>query len=128
MADQYQKLVADPVTLPSPSPSLFAGGFPRQQETVIILTGQPALPRGTALAKSGSKYIAVVQAALDATATPVGILGIATDAATADVTAFMYTSGDFNIDMVVDSLGAVMNATSIATLKALHIELKKVTQ
>lgn len=48
MATQYEELATTPVTL-DPGPTLFAGKYPRQDEGIIIATGQPALLKGAVL-------------------------------------------------------------------------------
>lgn len=127
MADQYQQMVST-TNVPGAGGVFFAGDFPRAVQDVTILTGQAAFPRGTVLAKSGTKYVGINPAASDGTEVPVGVLGIATAAATGDVYAYMFVTGEFNEDMLLDRDGVKVTAAAILTaLKALNIYPRKVS-
>lgn len=107
----------------NPDDSFFAGSFPRAENPCTILTGQTALPRGTLLMLSGTKHVAYD--GVDPTDI-VGVLGVATPAATADVPAFMYVTGEFNKDLLVIDDGTPANAADLAALETLNIYGRRV--
>jgi hypothetical protein len=83
--------------------TLYAGDFPRAEVPVKIAQGQVAMKRGTLLGTItvGGKQGLYSDAANDGRQTAVGVLGVDVAAATdGDVPAFMYVTGEFNLDAI----------------------------
>lgn len=77
--------------------NLIAGEYPRVARKVTIATGAN-LAQGSLLGKitASGKYVLSASAGVDGSQTPDAILAEAADAATADVQAIVYFSGEFN--------------------------------
>lgn len=77
---------------------LFAGQFPRHQQPIVVASGEGVLTKGTVLGKitASGKFAAYDNAASDGSQTAVGVLGCDVDASSGDVSAFMWTTGEFN--------------------------------
>lgn len=77
---------------------LFAGQFPRHQQPIVVANGEGVLSKGTVLGKitASGKFAAYDNNASDGTQTAVGVLGCDVDASSGDVSAFMWTTGEFN--------------------------------
>lgn len=104
---------------------LLAGDFPRETQTVTLISGQN-LARGAVLGKitASGKYTLSLSASGDGSQTPVAILAADTDASGGDKLAPIYLSGDFNEDRV--TLGAGHTVASVRDgLRDLAIYLKK---
>jgi hypothetical protein len=86
----------------APYENVVAGDFPRVTESAVIITGQN-LTAGTVVGKitASGKLKKVDSAAVDGSQAPFGVLATATDATSADKTATVYLTGEFNINKLV---------------------------
>lgn len=123
MATQYDSMITQ-TTAPSAVDPLIAGNsMPRVDKAITIKTGQAALTRGTLLMLSSGK--AIKYDAVDPT-TLIGVLAIDTAAASADIPAYMWVTGELNIDVVTTAMGGAPAAAAITQLETMNIYLKKV--
>lgn len=102
---------------------LFAGQFPRHQQPIVVVSGAGILTKGTVLGvvTASGKYKAYSNAASDGSEVAAGVLGCDVDATSGDVSAFMWTTGEFNEAKLIG-----LDATGKADLAALNVYAVKV--
>lgn len=110
----------------SPIPdNLIAGEYPRVERLVTIAAGAD-LAKGAVLGRitASGKYKLSASAAVDGSQTPDAVLAEAATAASGDVQAVVYFSGEFNENALVLGAGHTVDAVRLV-LRAKSIFLRK---
>ncbi len=110
----------------SPTPdNLLAGEFPRVERLVTVASGAD-LAKGAVLGRitASGKYKLSASAAVDGSETPDAVLAEAANAASADVQAVVYFSGEFNENALVLGAGHTVDAVRLV-LRAKSLFLRK---
>jgi len=86
---------------------MYLGSYPLATRTVTVVSGAGVLVRGAVLGRitSGGKYTTALSASSNGSQTPRYILAEPVDATSADKTALVYCSGDFDASKLTFGTG-----------------------
>lgn len=100
--------------------ALFAGDYPVETESAVVVSGAGELVEFTVLGKitASGKYTPCVLTATDGSEVAAAILVYPVDATSADVTAQVYKSGSFNMDALTWDASFTTEALKLAASAA----------